>query len=173
MARDYEDIYDLDDLNDDELRQVVREHLAANNFVDVDDITVRARDGVVYLSGRVGTEGEQRVAERLITDLLGVEIVENELVVDPLRRAVSSEDIDEHIVEQDLAAGLLVGDAPRQDSDEVIQARGDEDIDERAYGTVDVQDSIAHGTSYIPPTSPTPEGLSGSDARPGAYGEDH
>ena len=29
------------------------------------------------------------------------------------------------------------------------------------------------GTAYIPPTSPTPEGLSGTDAGPGTMGEDH
>ena len=173
MARDYEDIYDLDDLNDDELRQVVRDHLAANNFVDVDDITVRVEGGVVHLAGRVGTDGELRVAEHLVTDLLGLQSVENELVVDPNRRPESPEAVDEHIAEQDATAGLLLGDSPRQESDEVMQARGDEDTDERAYGTVDVQDAIAHGTSYILPTSPTPEGMSGTDAGPSAYGEDH
>jgi hypothetical protein len=174
MARDYEDIHDIDDLSDDELREVVREHLAANNSVDVDDITIRVKDGVVHLEGRVGTEAEMRVAERVITDVLGIEVVENELVVDAIRRPSTPEDIDDHLVEQhDLTAGLLLGDGPPQDTDEVMQARGDEDPSERAYGTTDVQDSIAHGTAYNPPTSPTPEGLGGSDASPGAYGEDH
>jgi BON domain-containing protein len=173
MARDYEDIHDIEDLDDDELRQLVREHLAANNFVDVDDIAVRVRDGVVYLNGRVGSEGEQRVAERLITDLLGVETVENELVVDPLRRAESPMDVDDHLASEEAHEGLLLGDVPRQDSDEVLQARGDEDPEERAVGTTDVQDAIAHGTAYIPPTSPTQEGFSGTDAGENAYGEDH
>lgn len=173
MARDYEDIYDLDDLDDDELRRLVRERLTDNNFVDVDDISVRVADGVVHLSGRVGTEGEQRVAERLITDLLGLEHVENELVVDPLRRAESPLDVEEHLASEQEHEGLLLGDAPPQESDEVMQARGDEDIDERAFGTTNVQDAIAHGTAYIPPTSPTQEGFSGTDAGTGAYGEDH
>jgi hypothetical protein len=173
MARDYEDIYDLDDLSDDELRQVVRERLADNNFVDVDDISVRVEDGVVHLVGRVGSEGEQRVAERIVTDLLGLEEVENELVVDPLRRAESPIDVEEHLVSEEAHAGLLLGDVPPQESDEVFQARGDEDPGERALGTTDVQDSIAHGTPYIPPTSPTQEGFSGTDAGSGAYGEDH
>ena len=173
MARDYEDIHDIDDLNDDELRQLVREHLAANNFVDADDIVVRVESGVVHLEGRVGTDGQLRVAERLVTDLLGIQTVENELVVDPLRRTESPEDIDEHVVAQDREVGLLLGDYPPQDTDDVVQARGDEDAQERALGTTDVQDAIAHGTAYIPPTSPTPEGLSGRDAGEGAYGEDH
>ena len=174
MARDYEDIHDIDDLDDDELRQLVREHLAANNFVDVDNITLRVENGVVHLEGRVGTEAEMRVAERVLTDVLGIQTGENELVVDPIRRPESPEDIDEHVVDQyDREVGLLLGDAPPQETDEVMQARGDEDPGERAYGTTDVQDAIAHGTAYIPPESPTPEGLGGMDASPGAYGEDH
>ena len=173
MAHDYEDIYDLDDLDEDELRQIVRERLTDNNFVDVDDISVRVTDGVVHLIGRVGTEGEQRVAERLITDLLGLEHVENELVVDPIRRAESPLDVEEHAASEQAHEGLLLGDVPPQQSDEVFQARGDEDPEQRAIGTTDVQDAIAHGTAYIPPTSPTQEGFSGTDAGSGAYGEDH
>jgi hypothetical protein len=171
MARDYEDIYDLDDLNDDELRQVVRDHLAANNFVDVDDITVAVQNGVVHLAGRVGTEGELRVAERLITDLLGVEQVENELVVDPIRRAVSSEDVEEHLADEDAHEGLLLGDKPVPFSPEAEHLS--EDYEGEAQGTSDVGKAIGEGETYIPPTSPTPEGLSGSDAAPGAFGEDH
>lgn len=173
MAHDYEDIYDIDDLDDDELRQLVRERLAENNFVDVDDIAVSVTDGVVHLVGRVGTEGEQRVAERLITDLFGLEHVENELVVDSLRRAESPLDVEEHVASEQAHVGLLLGDIPRQQSDEVFEARGDEDPEERASGTTDVHNSIAHGTAYFPPTSPTQEGLSGTDAGSGAYGEDH
>lgn len=173
MARDYEDIYDLDDLDDDELRQLVRERLTDNNFVDVDDISVRVADGVVHLVGRVGTEGEQRVAERIVTDLLGLEHVENELVVDPIRRAESPMDVEEHLADEQAHEGLLLGDAPPQETDEVFQARGDENPSERALGTTDVQSAIAHGTSYTPPTSPTQEGFSGTDAGGGAHGEDH
>jgi hypothetical protein len=173
MAHDYEDIYDLDDLDDDELRQIVRERLADHQFIDVDDISVRVIDGVVHLMGRVGSEGEQRVAERVVTDLLGVETVENELVVDAIRRAESPLDVEEHVASEQAHEGLLLGDVPPQDSDEVFQARGDEDAEERANGTTDVQDAIAHGTAYIPPTSPTQEGFSGTDAGAGSYGEDH
>ena len=45
MARDFEDIHDLDDLSDDELRGLVREHLAAHNALDIDDLTVLVEDG--------------------------------------------------------------------------------------------------------------------------------
>ncbi len=171
MAHDYEDIHNLDDLDDDELRELVREHLSGNNFVDVDDITVRVAGGVVYLAGRVGTEGEQRVAERLITDLLGIEHVENELVVDSLRRAESPMDIDEHIAMEEANEGLLLGDRAVPLSAE--SAHLADDVEGRAQGTSDVQRAISEGESYSPPTSPTQEGFSGTDAGSGVYGEDH
>ena len=173
MARDYEDIHGIDDLNDDELTGLVREHLSAHNGIDVDDIAVRTTDGVVHLEGRVGTEAELRIAEHVLTDVVGIVEFENELVVDPLRRADSPEAIDDHLADEDAREGLLLGDRPIPVSDEVHLARGDEDLDERLFGTTDVQNSIAHGTAYIPPTSPTPEGLGGTDAGPGAMGADH
>lgn len=173
MARDYEDIHNIDDLNDDELTGLVREHLSAHNGIDVDDIAVRTSDGVVHIEGRVGTEAELRIAEHVLTDVVGIVEFENELVVDPIRRADSPEAIDDHLADEDASEGLLLGDRPVSVSDEVHLARGDEHLDERLYGTTDVQNSIAHGTSYVPPTSPTPEGLGGTDTGPGAMGEDH
>lgn len=173
MARDYEDIHGLDDLNDDELTGLVREHLAAHNGIDPDDIVVRTADGVVHLAGRVGTEAELRIAEHVLTDVVGVVQFENELVVDPIRRADSPEAIDDHLADEEAHEGLLLGDRTAGQADEVRQARGDEDVDERLFGTTDVQSSIAHGTAYVPPTSPTPEGLGGTSTGPGAMGEDH
>jgi hypothetical protein len=172
MARDFEDIHDIDDLSDDELSALVREHLRGNNSIDADDISVRATDdGVVFLSGRVGTEGEMRIAERVLTDVLGIENVRNELVVDPIRRAVSSEDAEEHAAEVDAEEGLLLGDVPPQSDDNDALERGDDSA--QLFGTTDVQQSISSGAAYIPPTSPTQEGFSGSDAGPGEMGEDH
>lgn len=172
MARDFEDIHDIDDLSDDELGALVREHLRGNNAIDADDISVRVTDdGVVFLNGRVGTEGEMRIAERVLTDVLGIENVRNELVVDPIRRAVSSEDAEEHAAEIDATEGLLLGDVPPQADDYDALEHGDDSA--QVFGTTDVQQSISSGAAYIPPTSPTQEGFSGSDAGPGAMGEDH
>ena len=173
MARDYEDIHDIDDLNDDELTGLVREHLAAHKGLDVDDIAVRTADGVVHLEGRVGTEAELRIAERVLSDVVGIAEFENALVVDPIRRADSPEATDDHLADEEEHEGLLLGDRPLNQQDAVHLNRGDEELDERLFGTTDVQDSIAHGTAYIPPTSPTPEGLGGTDAGPNAMGEDH
>ena len=156
MARDFEDIHDIDDLNDDELRELVRTHLEAHSAVDVDNITVVVEDGVVSLAGRVGTESELRSAEHVVTDVLGIENFDNQLVVDPNRRPVSPEAVDDHLADEIEHEGLLLGDRAVPLSPEVAEVR--DDLDSRLYGTTDVQKTIADGTPWIPPDSPTPEG---------------
>jgi hypothetical protein len=168
--RDYENIDDIDDLDDRELRDLVRERLAEHTALDIDDITVTAKDGSVVLAGRVGTDGERRVAEHVLTDVLGLVDFTNDLVVDPLRRAESPMDIDDHLADEARRAGTLLGDMPRPDSDEVaLEATEEEDL----AGTTDYQRSVAEGLSWNPPESPTPEGLRGSDAGPEEMGEAH
>ena len=173
MARDYEDFSSIDDLDDGELRQLIRDRLADQQTIDADDIAVIVEQGTVRLEGRVGTEAELRVAEHVLTDVVGVVDYDNALVVDELRRVETSEDIDDHLNEERGSAGALFGEMPGHETAEVELNRGDEDLDQRMFGTTNVQDAIAHGTPYIPPDAPTPEGLSGTDAGPGAYGEDH
>ena len=163
MARDFEDLNDLDNLSDDELRGVVREHLAANNTLDIDEITVTVRSGQVTLAGRVGTDGERLVADHVVTDIVGAERLRNELFVDPSRRALSPEAMDEHLADDDRREGLLLGDRPVGLSPEAEHL--EEDLDARLYGTTDVQSAIEDGTAWVPPESPTPEGRDGSEAR--------
>jgi hypothetical protein len=160
-------------MDDDELKEFIIDRLSEHNGLDTDDIEVEVENGMVRLSGRVGTEAELRMAEHVLTDVVGVTEIDNELVVDAIRRPATPMDIDDHDAEQEEVEGLLLGDRPPQDTDEVHEARGDEDLNERLYGTSDVQNAIAHGTAYIPPESPTPEGMRGTDAGPGELGEDH
>jgi hypothetical protein len=175
MERDFENIHDLENLSDAELRQLVRTHLAAHNALDADDVAVRVEGGVVVLEGRVGTEGERRIAEHVVTDVLGITSLRNEILIDPIRRAESPEAVDDHLVEEDRTEGLLLGDRPVPAEDEAVRLDDEEDnADERLFGTTDVQDAIAGGTAWIPPESPTPEGISGVDAdQADLSGEDH
>ena len=131
MARDYEDFSSIDDLDDDELRQLVRDRLADHPDLDVDDISVTVDQGTVRLEGRVGTEAER------------------------------------------LNSGSIFGEMPEQDEPTVVEARGDENLDQRMFGTTNYQDAVAHGVPYEPPEAPTQEGIAGTDAGPGEYGEDH
>ena len=171
MAQDYENIDDTADMSDGELRAFVRDRLEEQLAFDPDDIEVAVRNGVVRLSGRVGTESEYRVVDHIVTDVLGLSEVNNELVVDPIRRAESPIAIDEHLADEDAHEGLLLGDRPGTDSPEADHLH--EDVRAELFGTADVQKSIEGAIPWIPPESPTPEGLSGTDAAPGVLGEDH
>jgi hypothetical protein len=176
MERDFENIHDIDNLTDDELRQLVRSHLAAHNGLDVDYLDVRVEEGVVVLGGRVGTEGERRIAQHIVTDVLGITSIRNEILIDPIHRGESPEAIDDHLVEEDRTEGLLLGDKPGPFDDEAepIDGRDPYSADKQLFGTADVQDAIAGGTPWIPPEAPTPEGVAGQDADPADLsGEDH
>lgn len=167
MARDFENIHDLEDLSDDELTEVVRNHLRAHNALDIDELEVRAENGVVFLGGRVGTDEEYRIAEHVVTDVLGILAVENGIFVDPSRRAESPEAIDEHLADEDRQEGLLLGDRAVPLSPEVDQVK--DRLDEQLYGTTEVQKAIEGATSWIPPEAPTPEG----QIEERGFGEDH
>jgi len=170
MARDFEDVNDIDDLSDDELRGLVREHLASDSALDIDDLSISVTSGHVILEGRVGTDEERRIAEHIVTDVLGVEDYENNIFVDPVRRATSPEAADDTLAEEEATEGRLLGDRPVSLSPEDENRREDEDA--QLYGTTDVGHAIEEGTSWIPPEAPTPEGYPGQDER-GEFGEDH
>ena len=166
---DFENIHDIDDLSDRELRDLVRSHLRAHNGLDADYITVQVQDGAVTLEGRVGTDYERRVAEHVLTDTLGLPNVRNDLVVQAIHRAESPMDIEDHLADDERSEGLLLGDRPVPLNPESETVH--EDLESRLYGTTDVSKAIAEGTAWIPPESPTQEGLEGTGG--GASGEDH
>lgn len=170
MEKDYEDIRDIDHLTDNELRALVRDEFDAQLAFDPDDVDVSVSSGVVRLSGRVGTEEELRIVERVITDLVGIERLKSELVVDPIRRAESPEAIDEHLVDEELHAGLLLGDVPRPEDPEAEHLH--ENIRAELFGTTDVQKAVEGGIPWNPPDGPTPEGLEGSEDRPSELRDD-
>jgi len=156
VEKDYEDIRETDLLIDGELRALVRDRLDDQLAFDPNDVDVSVRGGVVRLSGRVGTEEEFRIVEHVVTDLVGLNNVRNELVVDPIRRAESPEPIDEHLVDEEMHEGLLLGDVPRPEDPEAEHLR--ENIRAELFGTTDVQQSIENAIPWNPPDGPTPEG---------------
>lgn len=161
MAGDFEDIHDIGNLTDRELRDLVRAQLRAHDGLDADYITVLVAKGAVTLEGRVGTDDERRIAERVLTDVLGLPQVRNGLVVQSIHRVEASNDVAEHLAEEeDRTEGRLLGDRAvplDPESDTAV-----EDLDARLYGTTDVGKAIADGTAWIPPESPTQEGLDGT-----------
>ena len=161
MADDFDNTDEIQNLTDDELTRLVRDELASQKGFDADDLDISVASGAVTVSGRVGTEEELRIVDHVLTDVIGVADVTNNLVVDELRRATSPEAIDEHLADEEEHGGLLLGDIPRPFSPEAehLADMGGDD----SMGTHDVQDSIEGAEPWIPPESPTPEGLGGSD----------
>lgn len=157
MARDFEDMHDIENLSDRELRDLVREHLEASTALDIDDITVRIEDGTVILEGRVGDAGEQQVAEHVLTDILGIQNFRNDLVADQNRRAESPEAIDDHLADEAAHEGLLLGDRPVSLTDESQHLADSPEVE--SEGTSDVSKAIESADPWIPPESPTPEGM--------------
>jgi hypothetical protein len=170
MAHDFENMDDLEDLSDAEIRRLVRDRLSEHRGLDLRDITVSVHDRVVELSGRVGTEGERRIAERVITDTIGIPNVRNDLIVDSLRRAESPEATDESEADEEERAGLQLGDRPVPLSSESQHL--EEDLDARLFGTADVGSAIQNGESWNPPSSPTQEGVENDNVSPEEYDED-
>ena len=164
MEKDYEDIRDTDALSDNELRALVRDAFEQQMAVDPDDVGISVRSGVVTLSGRVGTPEELRIAERIVTDVVGLANIRNNIFVDPIRRAESPEAIDEHLVDEQMHEGLLLGDKPRPEDPEAQHLH--ENLRAELFGTTDVQQSISEAIPWNPPDGPTPEGTEGSEDTP-------
>ena len=171
MAHDFEDMHNVEELEDTELRDLVREQLKEHAGLDIDEITVHAHEGKVTLSGRVGSDGERRIADHVLTDVLGVENFTNDLVVDSLARATNSEAADESVEEDSERSGALLGDAevPMTDESAHLADGADDDLS----GTADYQKVMEDGMTWNPPSSPTPEGMRGSDAGPEEMGGQH
>jgi len=171
VEKDYEDIRELDNLSDGELRALIRDTFEQQLLFDPDDVDVSVKNRVVSLSGRVGTEEELRIAERVVTDMVGLENIRNNIVVDPIRRAESPEAIDEHLVDEELHEDLLLGGRVRSEDTEAEHLH--EDLRSELFGTTDVHEAIEEGIPWNPPDGPTPEGLGGSDAGPNVMNDNH
>ena len=156
MADDYEDTFDLDDLSDEELRDLVRAQLDDYDTIDADNILVRARNGEVRRSGRVGTGAEREIADHILSDVIGLTSYRNDLVVDEIRRDEEPEAADDAIADaQARGEDQLGGDADMTTDPTAL--REEDDLEADLYGTHDVQRSIEQGTAYEPPDTPTPE----------------
>ena len=145
MADDYDNTEDIENMTDDELKAYVLAQLASQKTIDVTDVTVHVKDGMVCLEGRVGTEEELRIIDHVVTDLTGIEEIDNQIVIDELRRAESPEaiDVEKELLQQGFADVTL--------------------LEEEAAGTHDVGEAISEAEPWIPPEGPTPEGVSGQN----------
>lgn len=171
MARDYDNTDDIAEMSDEELHRLVRDRFQADTAIDPDDLVVTVRDGRVTVSGRVGTEVELRIADRILSDAIGLSDYDNQLVVDPIRRGESPEAIDEHLASEEEHEGRLLGDRAVPLSPEAEHS--EEHLSAHMFGTSDVHEATEEATPWIPPEGPTPEGLAGPESGPEERGEKH
>jgi hypothetical protein len=162
MAQDFENVFDLDDLSDAELRDLVREQLAQDDAIDVDAILVHVKDGYVTLSGRVGTEGEKQIADHVLSDVIGLETYSNDIFIDPIRRDEEPEAADDAVARAAASSDeSLLGGSDLSDTDDEAQRASDND-DASLFGTRDIESVMENGVPWIPPDEPTPEGRDAS-----------
>ena len=155
MAHDYDDLYDIANLDDGELKDLVLQQLREYPDIDVDLVEVDVSRGNVRLAGRVGTEQEVQTVEHVVTDLIGAERVRNELVIFDVARGERSEAADDAIIE-DMEADpqISVGASNTSDTAQHLV----EDLEAEQFGTHDPQEAVERGTAYEPPDRPIQQG---------------
>lgn len=149
------DLFDFDDMTDDEVRDVVLERLREQTNLDVSDVDVDVRDGEVTLTGRVGTDAEVQIAEAVLDDVLGLERYSSELVVDETRRGEAPTAADDEVASLKPADAELGGlNLQQSDTAEHLV----EDLESDARGTHDMGRAIRDADAYSPPDEPIGDG---------------
>jgi hypothetical protein len=150
MAREYDDLYDIANLDDVEIKDLVLQQLGEYPDIDVDLVEVNVDGGQVRLSGRVGTEQEVQTVEHVVTDLLGINRVRNELVIFDAVRGQRSEAADDAAVEEmESDPQISVGAGTGNTSDTAQHLV--EDLEAEHFGTHNPQEAVERGTAYEPP----------------------
>lgn len=154
---DYEDLYDLDSLDDDEIHELLLQQIEEFGEIDADLLDITVENGFITLGGRVGTEQELQVLEQILTDVLGIMNYSNEVVIDDLVRLEVSEAADEARFEADGADAA----SPLGESDDRTDPQAAHLLEDPAgelYGTTDLQRAIERGEAYEAPDRPLQEG---------------
>jgi len=125
---------DLDQLDDQELQDHLSELVREDGRVDMQELQIQARNGVVYLEGAVPSESQHAVLSNILTDVAGIQEIVDHLEVQ--RLAWEREDRWKEEKVQDMPGTL-----PNQ---------------EPAARTDDVLLSEEKGVTYEPPEGPPP-----------------
>jgi hypothetical protein len=165
MADDFDNTDEIQNLSDDELREYVLAQLRDEPMLDGDYIGVHVHEGRVTVSGNVGTDEELRILDHFLTDTLGLTNIRNNVVLDELYRKQSPEPIDEHLADEEEHEGLILGDRaqPFTAESEHLADMSELDSIEDPGGTHNVKKAIESAEPWIPPDTPTPEGLTGQE----------
>jgi len=155
--------FDFTEMTDDEIYDLVVQHLGEYPELDLGWIDVAVRNGHVTLSGRVASDAEVQIAEKAVLDVLGLEqdSFTNDLVVDELHRGEAAEAADDAVTEEMEADEQLgsVGSSQSDTAEHLV-----EDLDALTYGSRDAGTAIQEGASYEPPDRPVPGGYGSREA---------
>lgn len=161
MSQDFDELFfDFDNMTDDEIYDVVVQQLNEYPSIDPGWIEVRVQDGHVTLSGRVGTDAEKQVAEKVVVEVMGIGEFTNELVVSELVRGDVPEAADMAAAYEAEFDDHLGGGGPNQSD---TAAHLVQDLDTQTYGTRDMQEAIEEGAPYIPPDRPIADGYTSEE----------
>jgi DnaK suppressor protein len=122
---------DLSLLNDRELAETILEHLKEDGRIDMEELRVLARKGVVHLTGALPSEVEHQILLQTLTDVLG------------FKEIVDHIEIEELLWENDRRAR----EKPPEEQPSC----------EDSAGTEDVVESNEEGKEFVAPAKPTPE----------------
>jgi DnaK suppressor protein len=115
-----------------ELEEAIRDQLHEDGRVDLEELRIVCRHGVVYLDGSLPSEAERQILLHTVTDFMGLtEVVERLQVKEILWE--------------------------REDRDQAAAPRSESKPWEEPYGTEDIVESHEQGVDFVPPTRPVPE----------------
>lgn len=149
------DLFDFENMSDDEIRDVILEQLREYPNLSADDVDVIVRDGHITLSGRVGTDAEAQVAVALLDDVLGLDDYTSELMVGEQGRFELPEAVDDAEIANEEADDVLDPEDDQQ-SDTAEHLAADDRT--QLYGTQDMNEALREGASYSPPDRPVSDG---------------
>lgn len=122
---------DLSLLNDRELAEAILEHLKEDDRIDLEELRVVARRGVVHLTGALPSEAEHQILLQTLTDVLGFKEIVDHIEIEKL------------LWENDRRAREKPPDEQPSWED--------------SPGTEDVVESDEEGKEFVAPAKPTPE----------------
>ncbi|RMF91156.1 MAG: BON domain-containing protein [Nitrospinota bacterium] len=67
-----------------QLRQVIQEELRSDGRIDLEELKISCRQGVVYLEGAVPNEGEHQILLHILTDVMGLTAIVDRLRIDEM-----------------------------------------------------------------------------------------
>jgi DnaK suppressor protein len=122
---------DLNLLSDRDMGEAIGQHVKEDGRVDMAELRILVRKGVVYLSGVLPSESERQILVHIITDVLG------------LREIVDQTQIEALIWERETRT--------RENPPEVIP------LGQEPAETEDIVESHDEGTEFVAPAKPTPD----------------